>query len=84
MDELEKELRELKQSLSMHIEEELVRDTKMESQISSLAMQVDNLNNSITSLLNLWEQARGMVTLIKWCSAIGGVILSLYTFLKGR
>ena len=78
------DLQSIDDKLTAHIEEELVRDTQMRERINTLSIKIEELEKSINSLLNLWEQARGMLTLVKWCAAIAGFGISIITFLKAR
>ena len=72
------------EKLTTHIEEQLVHDTQMAEKIQALTVKMDALEESIQTLLGLWQQARGMLTLVKWCSAIAGLGISLITFFRSR
>ena len=78
------QLQSIDDKLTTHIEGELVRDTQMADKINHLSAKIEELEQSINSLLNLWEQARGMLTLVKWCAAIAGFGISIITFFKSR
>ena len=84
MSNIDDKIQELHDGLTLHIEEELVRDTEMSTKLTSLDDKVKSLNTDIRTLLDLWEQARGMVTLVKWCAAIGGFLITLVAFFKGK
>lgn len=78
------QLQSIDDKLTTHIEEELVRDTQMADKINHLSAKIEELEQSINSLLNLWEQARGMLTLVKWCAAAASIGISIVTFFKSR
>lgn len=84
IDILSKQVTELHCELTDHTEAELMRDTETNARITSLEAKVDTLIASTTSLLNLWEQARGMLTLVKWLAAIGSFLASMWLFFKGK
>jgi len=65
-----------------HIEEELVRDTIMSEKLLEVEKKVDELSSDIKSLLELWQQAKGIVTFVKWSASIVGFITAIILFIK--
>jgi len=84
LEDVDGDLKQLAESFSTHVEDQLVRDAEITAQIEILTTKVDSLLENVRSLLNLWEQARGMVTLVKWVAAISAFLLSIHSYLKGR
>jgi len=68
--------------LREHIEEELVRDTIMSEKLLEVEYKVDILTSDIKSLLELWQQAKGIVTFVKWTASIAGALTAIILFIK--
>ena len=75
---------EMRLALTEHIEEEMVRDAQQATKLDGLILKMESLEKNVKALLDLWEQGKGMLTLVKWCAAIAGFGISIITFLKAR
>ena len=76
MGEMNYEIRkELDEILSLHIQEENARFEQLSSDIKQLRQDVKDLTAA-------WQQARGMITLVKWLAGISGGIMVWITFFK--
>ena len=84
MSDIALEVAEVSGELAKHIREGLVRDTEMSDQLKALQREVEELKESTTKLVTMWEQARGMLTLVKWCASIVGALASVYLYMKGK
>lgn len=78
------QIESIRLDLEGHTSAEIARDTETTMKMAALSVKVDKLIESTENLLRLWEQARGMVTLVKWLAAIGGSLASMYLFFKGK
>lgn len=65
-----------------HVEEELVRDAARAAKMQALEDKVDTLSKDVRSLLEMWQQARGIITFVKWMAGISGGILAFIVFIK--
>ena len=83
VDRLACDIQDLHNTLSYYIEEGLIRDTEMNMRVDILTTQVGELNTSIRGLLTVWEQARGVLTVIRWLLWASGSVLALIAFFKG-
>ncbi len=54
----------------------------LQNEVKELKDKVEVLTANVQSLLNLWEQAKGVVTFIKWCAAIGTAVGGFIVFIK--
>ena len=84
MEEISIQVKNLQTDLTDHTENEKIRDIETAIKIASLEEKMELLLVNTQSLLSLWEQARGMVTLVKWLAAISGSLASIYLFFKGK
>jgi cellulose biosynthesis protein BcsQ len=78
----DQEVQELNQKISEHILEGKLRDGVMLREMEELKEKVEALTKSVTALLDLWQQAKGIVTFMKWVSAIGGGVVAFFVFIK--
>ena len=65
-----------------HIEEELVRDTIMSEKLNAVETKVDILSSDVKSLVEMWQQARGVLTFVKWVAGLVMGSLALIVFLR--
>ena len=72
----------LENKIGYHILEEAVRDSKMAEQMKELKEQVDALTVKVDLLVDMWTQAKGVVTFIKWVAGIGSGIAASLLFIK--
>lgn len=61
--------------LEQHILEE-------ERKFDLLASEIKELRQEIKDLTEAWQQARGIVTFIKWCSVVAGGFVTFFLFIK--
>ena len=65
----------------------MTESERLSAQVKDLAIKVQNLSEEVQSLLDLWNQAKGVVTFVKWAAyisgCIGGFIIFIKPFLKG-
>jgi hypothetical protein len=72
----------LREEVKDHVEHELVRDTIMSNQIKNIEDKLESLTTDVKSLISMWEQAKGIITFIKWFSTIGGGLIAAILYLK--
>ena len=82
--ELERRLCNIESDLSSMSDSYTESEIATAAKIETLSIKVDELTDMIKGLVAVWEQARGMITLVKWLSAIAGSLASVYIFFKGR
>jgi len=75
-------IRQLDVTVTGHIREELIRDVKMAEQIKELSDKVDALTTNVELLLSMWQQAKGVVSFIKWMSVIAGGFVTFILYMK--
>ena len=80
---LEKDITELTDIVTTHIEEGISRDTEIFLKIEVLTNKISELNTSITGLVSVWEQAQGILTFVKWLCGISGSVIAVIAFFKG-
>lgn len=83
LENIKKELTDLNILINNHIDDELIKDAEIYMRITGLYDKVEELNTSIRSLLDLWEQTRGVLIFFKWLIGISGSIVAVITFFKG-
>jgi len=83
LEKIEKDVMDLSASLNNHIEDGLIKETEITMKIAGLYDKVEELNTSIRSLLDLWEQTRGVLLFFKWLIGISGSIVAVIAFFKG-
>lgn len=71
-----------KTELEQHIELDEVIHADISKQLNALQVQVNTLSTDLKTLLGLFEQARGVVTFIKWLVALGGALGATVLFIK--
>ena len=67
--------RTFEQSLYIHTQEEIRRYEDLKKDIKELKTQVENL-------IEIWNQARGAISLIKWMVGIIGSVGAFILFIK--
>jgi hypothetical protein len=72
MDDKTQKLHDL---VTEHILEEHGRDVEIAMKIQELKEDVESLTNSVTLLVQMWQEARGIIAFIKWMSGIGGALV---------
>lgn len=50
--------------------------------VLELSEEVKLLRKDVHDLVSLWEQAKGVVTFVKWSASIVGTLSALFLFLK--
>lgn len=68
--------------LREHIGEEQIRDASMADKIQNLEDKVDKLSEDVKTLLEMWQQAKGIITFVKWMAGISGGIVAFIVFIK--
>jgi len=76
------EILELKSEMEQHIVITSIRDERMAQQINELKEQVNVLTQEVKLLVNMWTQAKGVITFIKWIAGIGGGLVATILFIK--
>ena len=78
----ESTVEELKAEIDQHIAVGIARDAGMARQMDELEEKVDILTKDVKSLLDMWVQARGIITFIKWMAGISGGVIAIVLFFK--
>lgn len=55
---------------------------QLREEVQQLKDSFDTLSKEVRALLNLWEQAKGVVTFVKWCAAVGSAVAAFILFIK--
>lgn len=71
-----------KTELEQHIEIDAVIHADISKQLNDLQVQVNVLSEDLKSLLALFEQARGVVSFVKWFVALGSALGATILFIK--
>jgi hypothetical protein len=71
-----------KTEIEQHIEIDEVIHAEISKQLNNLQAQVNDLAEDLKSLLGLFEQARGVVTFVKWLVALGSALGATILFIK--
>ena len=71
-----------KTEMEQHIELDEVIHAEISKQLLALQKQVNDLSTDLRSLLALFEQARGVVTFVKWLVALGSALGATILFIK--
>jgi len=71
-----------KTEMEQHIELDEVIHAEISKQLNDLRLQVNELSSDVRSLLSLFEQARGVVTFVKWLVALGSALGATILFIK--
>ena len=61
--------------LKQHTEEEIAR-------YEDLKREIQELRATVESLVNIWSQARGAISVIKWIAGISGSVGAFILFVK--
>ena len=61
--------------LKQHTEEEIER-------YEDLKREIRELKETVESLVNIWNQARGAISIIKWIAGISGSVGAFILFVK--
>lgn len=81
--ELKYEVDNLRQDLADHTSEWVARDAEITYKIERVSDKIEELNNTIKGLVSVWEQARGILTFVKWLVGISGSVVAVIAFFKG-
>lgn len=73
---------ELSTFLEEHVDEERVRDAIMSAKIDEMSEQIKTLTTQMESLITAWNQAKGVVSFIKWVVGISGSVAAFILFIK--
>lgn len=76
------DVRELKSEVEQHIVIESARDIQMAKQMQELREQVNVLTKDVKFLVDMWTQARGIITFVKWIAGIAGGLGATFLFIK--
>jgi len=75
-------IKNLDDAVSSHITEEKIRDAQMADKIKELSDKVDILTKNVELLLSMWQQAKGVVSFIKWLAVIAGGLTTFLVYMK--
>ena len=73
---------ELGKLLEDHVDEERVRDALMSAKIDEMATQINTLTVQVEILITSWNQARGVLSFVKWVVGISGSLAAFLLFIK--
>lgn len=79
---MDDKIQRLHEALTDHIREEHGRDVEIAMKIQELKEDVESLTRSVTLLVQMWQEAKGIIAFIKWMSGISGAIVALFFFFK--
>ena len=68
--------------LEEHVDEERVRYALMSTKMDEMAEQIKTLSTQVEMLVNSWNQARGVLSFVKWFVGISGSITAFLLFIK--
>ena len=68
--------------LEEHVDEERVRDAVMAAKIEEMSNQIKTLTDQVELLVNTWNQARGVLSFVKWFVGISGSLTAMILFFK--
>ena len=60
----------------------MTESERLSAQVKDLAIKVQNLSEEVQSLLDLWNQAKGVVTFVKVITAVVGTVAGFILFIK--
>ena len=73
-----------KQEILEHIDAVVANHIKEENQrYDELKKDIEELNKSVQSLLEMWNQAKGVIFFLKWVVGVGGSVAAFVAFFKG-
>lgn len=61
--------------LKAHIEDEDAKFTRLEQQL-------ENLTKTMNAFVEAWQQAKGVITFVKWLASIAGGLTAFILFIK--
>lgn len=73
---------ELSNFLEDHVNEERVRDALMTAKMDEMAEQIKTLTTQVEMLVTSWNQARGVLSFVKWFVGISGSLTAMILFFK--
>ena len=73
---------ELSKFLEEHVDEERVRDALMSAKIEEMSKQIQILTEQMESLVTSWNQAKGVLSFVKWVVGISGSVGAFILFIK--
>ena len=73
---------ELSKFLEEHVDEERVRDALMSAKIDEMSKQIQTLTEQMESLVTSWNQAKGVLSFVKWVVGISGSVGAFILFIK--
>lgn len=73
---------ELSKFLEEHMDEERVRYALMSTKIDEMSVQINTLTVQVETLITSWNQARGVLSFVKWFVGISGSITAFLLFIK--
>ena len=73
---------ELSKFLEEHVDEERVRDALMSAKIDEMSVQINTLTVQVETLITSWNQARGVLSFVKWVVGISGSLAAFILFIK--
>jgi len=73
---------ELSKFLEDHVNEERVRDALMTAKMDEMAEQIKTLTTQVEMLVTSWNQAKGVITFVKWIAGISGSLVAFILFIK--
>ena len=73
---------ELSKFLEEHVDEERVRDALISAKMDEMAEQIKTLSTQVEMLVNSWNQARGVLSFVKWFVGISSSITAFLLFIK--
>ena len=73
---------ELGKFLEDHVDEERVRDVLMSAKIEEMSKQIQTLTEQMESLVTSWNQAKGVLSFVKWVVGISGSVGAFILFIK--
>lgn len=75
-------INELSKFLEEHVDEERVRDAIMSAKIEEMSKQIQTLTEQMESLVTSWNQAKGVLSFVKWVVGISGSVGAFILFIK--
>lgn len=78
----ENKLEDLSNFLGDHVDEERVRDALMAAKMEEMSKQIQALTEQVQTLITSWNQARGVLSFVKWTVGISGSLAAFIVFLK--
>ena len=73
---------ELSNFLEEHVDEERVRGALMSAKIDEMSEQIKTLTTQMESLVTAWNQAKGVISFVKWVVGISGSAVAFLLFIK--